>query len=248
MRKVIKPELKLGAEPKKVIALGLLLAVAVAVYFMNRPDTGSNSGGAPAVTPAPSAASNVPTRVRPGPQRGARPNRTTGGRGFSVQEFHPTLKPKDPIDTSRVDPTLHLDILARLRNVKLEGGSRSLFEASAAAASSTAKVATVKPIIPGPLQAAITTGPAKPKPPAPDAPKPPPPPIPLKFYGYTNAQRQGPKRAFFLEGEDIHVAAEGDTIKGRYKIIRIGVNSAVVEDTATKNQQTLPLVEEMVNS
>jgi hypothetical protein len=47
-----------------------------------------------------------------------------------------------------------------------------------------------------------------------------------------------------MEGEDIFVAAEGDTIKNRYKIIRIGVNSAVVEDINFKNQQTLPLLEE----
>jgi hypothetical protein len=28
-------------------------------------------------------------------------------------------------------------------------------------------------------------------------------------------------------------------------VIRIGVNSAVVEDTTNKNQQTLPLIEEL---
>jgi hypothetical protein len=66
----------------------------------------------------------------------------------------------------------------------------------------------------------------------------------LKFYGYTNAARTGPKRAFFLEGEDIFVAGEGDIIKSRYKVVRIGVNSAVVEDTSNKHQQTLPLEQE----
>ncbi|MGH9667513.1 MAG: hypothetical protein ACRD9L_24080, partial [Bryobacteraceae bacterium] len=79
-----------------------------------------------------------------------------------------------------------------------------------------------------------------------DPPKPPPAPIPLKFYGFVNPVARGPKRAFFIEGDDIFVAAEGDTIKNRYKVIRIGVNSAVVEDTSNKNQQTLKLVEEAV--
>jgi hypothetical protein len=74
---------------------------------------------------------------------------------------------------------------------------------------------------------------------------PPPPPIPLKFYGYVNQQHGGPKRAFFLDGEDIFVAGENETIRNRYKIIKIGVNSAVVEDTTDKHQQTLPLVEEI---
>jgi hypothetical protein len=58
----------------------------------------------------------------------------------------------------------------------------------------------------------------------------------------------GDKRAFFLDGEDIVIAGEGDMIKKRYKIVRIGVNSAVVEDTEFKgnnNQQTLPLEAEL---
>ncbi len=40
------------------------------------------------------------------------------------------------------------------------------------------------------------------------------------------------------------VASEGQTIRNRYRIVRIGVNSAVVEDTQYKSQQTLPLAEE----
>ena len=52
------------------------------------------------------------------------------------------------------------------------------------------------------------------------------------------------KRAFFMEGEDIHVVREGDVVKSRYKIVRIGVNSVVVEDMQFKSQQTLPLEEQ----
>ena len=89
-------------------------------------------------------------------------------------------------------------------------------------------------------------GPVMPKPPEPP-PEPKAPPIPLKFYGFVNKTKVGDKRAFFLDGEDIVIAAEGDTIKKRYKIVRIGVNSAVVEDTEFKsnNQQTLPLEAEL---
>ena len=43
--------------------------------------------------------------------------------------------------------------------------------------------------------------------------------------------RAGPARqAFFLDGDDIEIKAENDVIRGRYKIIRIGINSAAVED------------------
>ncbi len=137
-----------------------------------------------------------------------------------------------------VDPTLRLDLLARVREVKVQGGQRSLFDFSQPPPPKTPDVK----IVPGPPK------PPQPKPEeaaaAPSNPsKPPPPPIPLKFYGYVSQRSQGPKRAFFLEGEDIHVAGEGELIKKRYRVVRISVNSVVVEDIQYSNQQTLPLEE-----
>ena len=79
------------------------------------------------------------------------------------------------------------------------------------------------------------------KPPEPPA-APVAPPIPLKFYGFVSATEA--KRAFFLDGDDIVVAREGDVIKKRYKVMRIGLNSAIVEDEQFKSQQTLTLVQE----
>jgi hypothetical protein len=89
-------------------------------------------------------------------------------------------------------------------------------------------------------------GPMPPPPPAPPAPifKPQAPPIPLRFFGYVTASRGGSRRAFFLEGEDIHVAAEGELVKKRYKVVRIGVNSVIMEDTQFEGQQTLQLAKE----
>ncbi len=82
-----------------------------------------------------------------------------------------------------------------------------------------------------------------------EAPKPPPPPIPLKFSGFAGKPSEGARRGFFLNGEpatgDLYVAAEGETVKDRYKVVRFGVNSVVMEDTTNQNQQTLPLVEEV---
>jgi hypothetical protein len=135
-----------------------------------------------------------------------------------------------------------LDLLARLKTVTPEAGSRSLFEIGAAPAAAVItqkeppKIAIAQPFV----------GPQRPPDPVPP-PEPKPPPIPLKFYGFVNRSKVGDKRAFFMDGEDIVIAAEGDTIKKRYKIVRIGVNSAVVEDTQfkTNNQQTLPLEAEM---
>jgi hypothetical protein len=125
----------------------------------------------------------------------------------------------------------------------MEGGSRSIFEFAQPPAPPPPKVDPIKMVKPPPAVAAAKPSVAldadgKPLPP-------PAPPIPLKFYGYANSPKNGPKRAFFLDGDEIFVAAENDLIRNRYKIVRIGVNSAVVEDTTTKHQQTLALIEEL---
>ena len=122
-------------------------------------------------------------------------------------------------------------------------GGRSLFDFG------TLQIATGGIKEPPPIKLNTFVPRTVPAPPKPTPPPPPPtaPPIPLKFYGWINPhQTTAPKRAFFLDGEDIMVVTEGETIKKRYKIVRIGLNSAVVEDTQFKanNQQTLPLVEE----
>ena len=160
------------------------------------------------------------------------------------EDSKPSLKPKkdEEVDRSNIDPTLRLDLLAKLKNVKVEGGGRSLFDLGPAPAAVPAQKE--------PEKIAVVHLPIGPEPkPTPPPPPPPPtaPPVPLKFYGFVNQTKAGVKRAFFLDGEDIIVASEGQLIKSRYKIVRIGVNSAVVEDTQfkTNNQQTLPLVEEV---
>jgi hypothetical protein len=256
---VKKPEVKFGAEPKKLIVLGALVVIAVIAYFISSSDTPKNTA-----TPEPGSAVNT-ARIDPAvPAAGPNAPRAAGGRGpkgapprnfaqrtsGTEQEFRPTLKPKDPIDPARVDPTLRLALLAKLKGVGLEGGGRTLFDFSGAPGPDAAKadIARVKPIIPGGVKTAKIIGPTKPEEPKPGAAasKPPPTPIPLKFYGFQ--ARQSGKRAFFLEGEDIFVAGEGDLIKNRYKVIRIGVNSAVVEDTSNKHQQTLPLEAEQANT
>jgi hypothetical protein len=159
----------------------------------------------------------------------------------SGDDFRPTLKLPEGMDVSGIDPTLQLDRLAKVRNVSVEGGSRSLFEFYTPPPPPPPPVAKPQPIVPKQLTAAeLQAAEAKKGPPPP----PPPPPIPLKFYGYSGTMRSNVRRAFFLSGDDIVQAGENETLLNRYKIIRIGVNSAVVEDTVAKNQQTLPLAEE----
>lgn len=239
---------QLGAEPKKLVILGGLAVVLIVVYFINRtPDVPQHAASiAPSAARNPVPLESLGARARsagtltPMPAQGAAPPR----RGeAAIQDFKPTLKLPDGVDVSRIDPALKLDLLAQLQKLPLEGGERSLFEFGAPPKpkTPTPTVAPVRPITP--LLTPETSGvPATP-------PKPVIPPIPLKYYGYVSDSRNvtpgAAKRAFFLDGEDIVVAGENDVIRNRFKIIRIGVNSAVVEDTSNKNQQTLPLVEEL---
>jgi len=232
---------KVGTDRKRLAILGGLVVVLVVVFFWNRDSSPSGPATATPAGKGPFAAmpaTRAPSRSPAVPQR-------AGGRGQErrVEDFRPTLKLKEEVDVTRIDPTLKLDLLARLKNAPSEPGSRgSVFDFGAAP---PPQVDAVKP---GPMVAgrgaAAAPAPSSAKPAGPP-PVPPPPPIPLKFYGYSNAQRGGPRRAFFLDGEDIQVAGENEMIRNRYKVIRIGVNSVVVEDTTNKNQQTLPLIEEL---
>jgi hypothetical protein len=249
--------MKVGAEPKKIAILVGLLVVAGAVFLYNSsqtPQTG-DPGPTTAATRAPQDLKTLPT-VAPPPVTASRPGgpgsgpRRTGSRQQlrgNVQEFKPKLYDKDnPVDPTKVDPTLSTGLIARLQDVKLSGGGRSLFDfGNTAAAVDVPKGPIIKPGPAKPKGTYIVYGPEKPPPPPPPPVKAPPPPIPLKFYGFVNARKNGPKRAFFMEGEDIYIAGEGEGMKNnRYRLIRIGVNSALVEDTSTKHQQSLPLVEE----
>jgi hypothetical protein len=55
-----------------------------------------------------------------------------------------------------------------------------------------------------------------------------PPPIPLKFIGIVESPRAG-KIAALTDGKVVMYGREGDTIEGRYRIVRIGAESITME-------------------
>jgi len=230
-----------GMEPKRMAVLGVLLLVLV--YFLwpssNPGEVAQPGPHAHGVTAPPPIAQYAggPAELR---DRGRRSN--VSERDDSMEEFRPSLRKVRLANTdpSRIDPTLRLDLLAKLQNVKLEDDQRSLFEASDTPPPPKA-IGDVRILAKGPIR---PMGPVHPMPPPGPPMPPPPPPIPLKFYGFVNPSSAGDRRAFFLDGDDILVAGEGDVVKKRYRILRIGVNQALVEDTQFKNQQKLDLVAE----
>lgn len=230
---------KIGGSKKQYMWLGGLLLVLVVVYFINR------TPSSPTVTPVTSVSTRIPSIARPVP---VVPEVSNGPKlatrsGRRADDFRPSLKLPEGIDLTKIDPRLKTELLAKLQNVPLEGGARSVFDyGQPPPPPPPPPVAAIKPEVIEAQNKAKAEADAFAKA---HPPKPTPPPIPLKFYGYANRVSGPARQAFFLDGEDIQIKAENDVIRGRYKVIRIGINSAVVEDLQSHDQQTLPLVAEM---
>ena len=232
--------MKLGTDDrKKVIVLAALAAVAGYLVYTNVLSGPAAPTSQSANTPPPAVDSFTPAAGQPSETaRGSAP-RAPSGRGRS-DEFHPVLhskRPEERVDTSKIDPTLHLDMLAKLQQMELPTGGRNPFKMGAPPPKPEAPKGPEPKIPIKPLETAV-------KPPPPPPGPPPPPSINLKYYGFSSAPGASAKTAFFLDGDDILIAKEGDTLKRRYRVVRIGVSSVVMEDTDSKHQQTIPLTEE----
>ncbi|HYO82500.1 MAG TPA: hypothetical protein VES20_13945 [Bryobacteraceae bacterium] len=238
--------MKVGAERRKVLILGALLLVAAVVFYMNVLSTPGDTDYGAGSSPAPGAGAAAPAVAAARPEAGGTPGANAMRRGRTSTEFRPSMRPRRGEarpDPGSIDPTLRLDVLAKLQDVNVEGARRSIFDFSQPAAPpDSVKIAAAKPPVPNPIVPVQPPTPAEPVNTEPA--KPAPPPIPLKFYGYVNPAAGQVRRAFFTEGEEIHVVNEGDVVKRRYKIVRIGVNSVIVEDMQFGSQQTLPLEEQ----
>lgn len=220
-------QLKLGAEPKKVAILIALLATAAYFFYQNL------SEGQPApASPRPRPAAVSGPAAAPSPAAPA-PSRSAAGR----REFRPSLLPRKDEDRSRLDPTLRLDLLAKLEKVRFESAGRNLFEFG--------PVEVPKPKLPEPKiemkNEPKFIGPELPPPPPAPPVKQPPPPIPLKFYGLALPLRGNDKRVFCLQGDDILTPSEGDLVQNRYRIVRITPTAVLVEDIEHKHQQQIPI-------
>lgn len=240
--------MNLGAEPKKLWMLGGLVVVGGYFFYTNVISDSSDASKQPgAVTTHSAAVSSIlsPEPIARGPVVRARSS------AKASEEFRPTLKRKqeDAVRPEDIDPTLRLDLLAKVQSVNLESTGRNPFQFGTAPPPPAPAVKIDVNAIKN-AKNAPPTGAPPPKPAAPSGP----PPLNLawKYYGYTSPRGTTQKKAFFLvkrdgdEGDDILTATEGEVLKRKYRVVRIGVNSVVVEDTDTKSQQTLPLQEEAV--
>ena len=133
-----------------------------------------------------------------------------------------------PVVEPRLDPTLDLKLLSKSEEIKYAGNGRNIFVAG-----SVAQIEKPKgPGVTDPQNAGVRPLPTVPLPP----------PINLKFFGFAN-QPGETKKVFLSQGEDIFIAAEGDIVDRRYKVLHISPTAVEMEDVLNNHRQSLPLTQ-----
>ena len=126
-------------------------------------------------------------------------------------------------------PKPRTDLLARSQKVEYNGTHRDIFRYGP------------PPHLQG--QRAPIPAPVK----LPEGPPPGPPPlqVPVKFFGYAADPHSGSRRAFLaaLDGGEVFIVSEGDTLMSRFRVVRINNGSAEFEELGTGRRASLPLEE-----
>jgi hypothetical protein len=247
--------MKIGAENKKAVyvLIGLGVVAAYMVY--------SNLLSGPSLAPAPPPRTTDTAEAVPAtPEKGSGPDISRAGGPATARpgtrakngEFHPVLRAKKKedrvVNIDTMDPTIRLDLLAKVMKVPTAGGERNLFQILKAppikevAAVLKGSETKIRPFI-GPLP------PPPPPPPAPPVAPPPPEPIPLRYYAYSAIHPDGKRTAYFLtptaDGDEPLEGTEGTTLKGRYRIVSIGLDKVLVEDTRDKRRESIKIEPEV---
>jgi hypothetical protein len=127
------------------------------------------------------------------------------------------------------EPYLRLDLLEKIKKLEYSGSHRNIF----------------------------TFGPAPPPPKTPaqiaqenfrkQGPEPPPPPppvtVPAQLFGYASMPESGKRVAFFLDGEEVLVVEEGSVFLNRFRLAKIGNDSADVEEISSGRHATVQMVQ-----
>jgi hypothetical protein len=126
------------------------------------------------------------------------------------------------------EPELRLDLLEKLQKLDYPAGShRNIFSAVAL------------PAEPTPEQMARMHQ-------YPIVNRPPPPPpvqVPAQFFGYASMPSSPRRVAFFLNGDDVLVVQEGSVFMGRFRLDKIGNDSADVEEVSSGRHASVPMVQ-----
>jgi len=128
------------------------------------------------------------------------------------------------------NPQLHIDGVERARKTEYKSRGRNIFSRE------------LPPAPPPPVR------PKKREPVGPQVevppPPPPPPTLPVKFFGFGTVPNGTVRLAFFTDGQEIFVVAEGELLLNRFRILRIGNANVEFEEISTGLRNTAPLDEQ----
>jgi hypothetical protein len=209
--------MKVGNESRgKLIAAVVLMVLAVVLVGQWLFSSGGSSSEA------------APSPARPSENSLALQDPMIAASSATVAQKKGTHPKKE---TARsLDPTLRYEWLKGSEDTEYKGSGRNIFQAQMeipkpqtnGTTDHTRKVAKIIPVAP----------------PAP----PPPPPIELKFFGFASHPGEA-KKIFLKQGEDVFIAAEGEIVDRRYKVLRISPTSVEIEDVLNNNRQEIPLTQ-----
>ncbi len=66
----------------------------------------------------------------------------------------------------------------------------------------------------------------------------------LKYFGYGTIPNGTPRRAFITDGEDVYIVSEGDTLLGRYRIVKVGNANLEFQEISSGLPGSTPLDEQ----
>jgi hypothetical protein len=130
-----------------------------------------------------------------------------------------------PIDAQ--DYSVVLDRLKKAQSTEYKPSGRNIFIAAPVKPVDVAPAAPVEP-------PHLTVGPVLPPPP-------PPPQLAMKFFGYGTLPSGGRRQAFLLDGDEVKIVSEGDTIQNHIRIVHIGNDRIEFEDTNTGMRNSVVL-------
>lgn len=130
------------------------------------------------------------------------------------------------------NPQLHKDRLDAARKTEYKSAGRNIFSAIAP-----------PPVSKEPVKVKVAS--SRPVGPQPEAP-PPPPSLPanMKFFGYGTVPNGTARRAFFTDGEDVYIVAEGEILLNRFRILKVGNASLEFEEVSSGRHGTAVLEEQ----
>src|SRR5258708_14918281 len=126
------------------------------------------------------------------------------------------------------NPQLHNDGVDKARKTEYRSGGRNIFSRE-----------LPPPPVPKPDKKHLEPPPPPPPPPPPTVS-----PLPVKFFGYGTVPNGKSRRAFFTDGEEIYIVAEGEVLLNRFRILKIGNTNLEYEEVSSGLRGTANLEEQ----